>query len=112
MLLKIRNFPMRVGIFRPLASYASCAAQRTPLSAALRQCLVAALAHTAVTAISDQPVMESTTNNEVSDDPALAPFVTATEAEIAYAEELLRQIELRYLNRPAEPRIVSDVNAD
>ena len=56
--------------------------------------------------------MESTTNNEVSDDPALAPFVTATEAEIAYAEELLRQIELRYLNRPAEPRIVSDVIAD
>ena len=56
--------------------------------------------------------MESTTNNEVSDDPALTPFVTATEAEIAYAEELLRQIELRYLNRPAEPRIVSNVNAD
>jgi hypothetical protein len=56
--------------------------------------------------------MEEAINNEVSDDPALTPFVTATEAEIAYAEELLRQIELRYLNRPAEPRITAEANAD
>jgi hypothetical protein len=55
--------------------------------------------------------MEAATINEVSDDPALTPFVTATKAEIAYAEELLRQIELRYLNRPAESRIAADVKA-
>ena len=48
--------------------------------------------------------MDATIPNDAGDDPALPPFVTATEAEIAYAEELLRQIELRYLNRPAEPR--------
>ena len=55
--------------------------------------------------------MDATISNEVGDDPALTPFVTATDAEIAYAEELLRQIELRYLKRPAEPRATLDHTA-
>jgi hypothetical protein len=52
------------------------------------------------------------THDEVSSDPALTPFVTATAAEIAYAEELLRQIEQRYLNQPAEPRVAAKAAAD
>ena len=47
--------------------------------------------------------MEAIHDTEVGSDPRTS-FVTASDAEIAYAEELLRQIELRYLNRPAEPR--------
>jgi hypothetical protein len=49
--------------------------------------------------------MDTEQDNDVGIDP-LEPFVTATAAEIAYAEELLRRIELRYLNRPAEARVV------
>ena len=55
--------------------------------------------------------MDTTLDNAGSD-PALTPFVTATAAEIAYAEELLRQIEQRYLNRPSEPRTVAKAAAD
>ena len=51
--------------------------------------------------------MDTTHDDEVNPDPALTPFVTASAAEIAYAEELLRQIEQRYLNQPAEPRALS-----
>ena len=42
---------------------------------------------------SDPPPMSSATGER---------FVTATPAEIAYAEQLLRQIERRYLNGPVE----------
>jgi hypothetical protein len=56
--------------------------------------------------------MEATHDNDVSSGPALTPFVTATAAEIAYAEELLRRIEQRYLNRPAEPRAAAQAAAD
>jgi len=45
-------------------------------------------------------------------DGALTPFVTATEEEIAYAEELLRRIEQRYLNLPIKPGAHSDASAD
>jgi len=47
--------------------------------------------------------MDIPPNGDTSDDPALTPFVTATEAEISYAEELRRQIEQRYLNRSIRP---------
>jgi len=51
-------------------------------------------------------------DDEVSSDPALTPFVTATPAEIAYAEQLLRRIEQRYLNHPAETRTAAEAAAD
>ena len=54
--------------------------------------------------------MDTDQDNDVGTDP-LVPFVTATPAEIAYAEELLRQIELRYLKQPAEPRAVDEESA-
>jgi len=44
--------------------------------------------------------MKTDSANDASFDPALTPFVTATAAEIAYAEELLRRIEQQYLHRP------------
>jgi len=56
--------------------------------------------------------METDSINDVSSDPALTPFVTATAAEIAYAEELLRQIEQQYLDRPNDSAAHSDVSAD
>lgn len=82
---------------------------RTPLSAGAGQRRKAERAQTGG--------METATDDQVSSgpapirsDPALTPFVTATAAEIAYAEELLRQIELRYLKRPAEPRAPADAH--
>ena len=51
-------------------------------------------------------------DDEVSSDPALTPFVTATPAEIAYAEQLLRRIEQRYLNHLAEARTAAEAAAD
>jgi hypothetical protein len=56
--------------------------------------------------------MEATHDDEVSSDPALTRFVTATAAEIAYAEQLLRQIEQRYLNQPAKSRTADKAAAD
>ena len=61
--------------------------------------------------------METDSIDDASSDPALTPFVTATEAEIAYAEELLRKIEQQYLDRPKLDRpkhsaTHSDVSAD
>jgi hypothetical protein len=56
--------------------------------------------------------METDSTNDASSDPALTPFVTATAAEIAYAEQLLRQIEQQYLDRPYHSGTRSDVNAD
>ena len=56
--------------------------------------------------------METDFTNDASSDPALTPFVTATEAEIAYAEELLRQIEQQYLDRPYHSGTHSDVGTD
>jgi len=56
--------------------------------------------------------MEAIHDNEVSSDPALTPFVTATAAEIAYAQELLRRIEQRYLNQPVGPRAAAKAAAD
>jgi hypothetical protein len=52
--------------------------------------------------------MEKPNDNKAGSDPPPTSsdtgerFVTATPAEIAYAEQLLRQIERRYLNNPAE----------
>jgi len=54
--------------------------------------------------------METDAIDDASADPALTPFVTASAAEIAYAEELLRRIEQQYLKRPIEP--ATDVSAD
>ena len=51
-------------------------------------------------------------SGEATSDPALTPFVTATEAEIAYAEELRRRIEKRYLNRQIQPGARHHVSGD
>ena len=56
--------------------------------------------------------METDAIDDASSDPALTPFVTATKAEIAYAEELLRKIEQQYLDRPKDSVPRSDVSAD
>jgi len=54
--------------------------------------------------------MQKLNDNEVGSEPPLTSsdsgerFVTATPAEIAYAEELLRKIEQRYLKRAVELR--------
>jgi hypothetical protein len=56
--------------------------------------------------------MEIDVIDDAISDPALTPFVTATEEEIAYAEELLRRIEQRYLNLPIKPGAHSDASAD
>jgi len=56
--------------------------------------------------------METDSIDDASSDPALTPFVIATEAEIAYAEELLRKIEQQYLDRPKHSATHSDVSAD
>jgi len=56
--------------------------------------------------------MEKEYIDDASADPALTPFVTATAAEIAYAEKLLRQIEQQYLDRPNDSAAHSDVGAD
>ena len=56
--------------------------------------------------------METDSIDDASVDPALTPFVTATEAEIAYAEELLRKIEQQYLDRPNRSAAHSDSSAD
>jgi hypothetical protein len=56
--------------------------------------------------------METDSIDDASSDPALTPFVTATEAEIAYAEELLRQIEQRYLGSQNHSAAHSDASAD
>jgi hypothetical protein len=47
--------------------------------------------------------MDIPPNGDTRDKPALMPFVTATVAEITYAEELRRQIEHRYLNPSNRP---------
>jgi hypothetical protein len=52
--------------------------------------------------------MEKLNDTEGGSEPPLSSsdygerFVAATPAEIAYAEELLRQIEQRYLKHPVE----------
>jgi predicted thioesterase len=56
--------------------------------------------------------METDSISDASSDPALTPFVTATPAEIAYAEQLLRQIEQQYLDRANQSATHSDASAD
>ena len=55
---------------------------------------------------------ETDSGNGASSDPALMPYVTATAAEIAYAEKLRREIEQRYLNHPTQRGTPSYVGAD
>jgi hypothetical protein len=55
---------------------------------------------------------ETDSGNGASSDPALTPYVTATAAEIAYAEKLRRQIEQRYLNPLMQRGRYSYVGAD
>ena len=56
--------------------------------------------------------METDFIDDVTSDPASTPFVTATEEEIAYADDLLRPIEQQYLNRPIKAGAHSDLSAD
>ena len=56
--------------------------------------------------------METDPISDASSDPDLTPFVAATPAEIAYAEQLLRQIEQQYLGRHNRSASHSDVSAD
>jgi hypothetical protein len=55
---------------------------------------------------------ETDSGSDASSDPALTRYVTATAAQIAYADELRRQIEQRYLNHPIQLGTHSYVGAD
>jgi hypothetical protein len=56
--------------------------------------------------------METDSIDDATSDFALTPFVAATEEEIAYAEQLLRRIEQRYLNLPIKFGAHSGASAD